>query len=323
MPLWVQALTRITEFVPNEYVILDAYEDHWAGKPAIDRIIFRELSNNDAIYEALRSGEVDIAYTFADAVSLLEGEDHLQILKNPAWGINELIVNSFADGTQPDSLNDIIVRQAMSHAIDKQQMINVISLGVNTPGWSILTPDHGDWYNTDVQDLAYDVDEANRLLDEAGYVDTDDDGIRNWSDGSNLEYRLYSGDDMSNGPRVIEMISENLKEIGIYTEPQVLSAETVISLYPAYDFDLLYWGWGWGGMDPDFPMSCFTCDQTGDGGWNDAGYCNPEFDEMYLAQARETDQEARKEIIWDMQKVFFDDLPYIILEYACEPDGDQ
>ena len=306
---------KVVEFVPNEYVILEANEDHWSGKPAIDRIVLREFSNNDAIYEALRSGEIDYADIMPDAVSLLENEEHIEVLNVPAWGINELIVNSFAEGTQPESLNDIVVRQAMSHAIDKQQMINVISLGINTPGWSILTPDHGAWYNTDVQDLAYDVDEANRLLDEAGYVDTDGDGIRNWSDGSNLEYRLYSGDDMSNGPRVIEMISDNLKEVGISTDPQVLSAETVISLYPAYDFDLLYWGWGWGGMDPDFPMSCFTCDQTGEGGWNDAGYCNPEFDELYLAQARETDQKARKEIIWDMQKVFFDDLPYIILEY--------
>ena len=306
---------RIVEFVPNEYVILEAYEGHWAGKPAIDRIIFREFSNTDAVYEALRSGEADIAQISPDAVGLLEKEDHLHILNSPAWAINEMIINSFAEGTQPESLKDIVVRQAMAHVIDKQQMINVVSSGVTTPGWSLLTPDNGEWYNSEMADFSYNVDEANRLLDEAGYVDSDGDGIRKWSDGSNLEYRLYSGDDMDNGPRVIEMISDNLKEIGIYTEPQVLSAESVIALYPAYDFDLLYWGWEWGGMDPDFPMSCFTCDQTGDGGWNDAGYCNPEFDELYLAQARETYQEARKEIIWNMQEVFFNDLPYVVLEY--------
>ena len=132
-------------------------------------------------------------------------------------------------------------------------MINVVSSGVTTPGWSLLTPDNGEWFNPEVEDLSYNVEEANRLLDKAGYIDTDGDGIRNWSDGSNLEYRLYSGDDMDNGPRVIEMVSDNLKEVGIYTEPQVLSAESVIALYPAYDFDLLYWGWNGGGMDPDFP----------------------------------------------------------------------
>ena len=306
---------QIVEFVPNEYVILEPYEDHWAGKPAIDRIVFREFSNADAVYEALRSGEADIAPISPDAVELLVKEEHLHILNSPAWAINEMIINSFAEGTQPESLKDIVVRRAMAQAVDKQQMINVVSSGVTTPGWSLLTPDNGEWYNSEVEDISYNLDEANRLLDEAGYVDTDGDGIRNWSDGSNLQYRLYSGDDMDNGPRVIEMISANLKEIGIYAEPQVLSAESVIALYPAYDFDLLYWGWEWGGMDPDFPMSCFTCDQASDGGWNDAGYCNPEFDELYLAQARETDQEARKEIVWDMQEVFFNDLPYVVLEY--------
>ncbi len=306
---------QIVEYVPNEYIIMEAFEDHWAGKPAIDRIIMRELANEDALYEAMRNGEVDFGFINAQAVNLLSAESHLEVLTGPAWGITEMIVNSFAEGTQPDSLNDPIVRKAIAHAVDKQQMVDVITLGTAIPGWSILTLDHGDWYNTEVQDIPYDVEEANRILDEAGYVDTDGDGIRNWSDGSNMEYRLYSGDDMSAGPRVLEMFGSWLDEIGIATDQQVLPLETVISLFPAYDFDFLFWGWGWGGGDPDFPLSCFTCNQTGDGGWNDAGYCNPEFDALYTAQARETDHERRKEIVWEAQELFFNDLPYIVFHY--------
>lgn len=305
----------LTELVPNEYLILDFFEDHWAGEQPIKRIVFRELANNDAIYEAMRSGEVDFAYIGAEAKELLEAEDHLQVLQGPAWGITEMIINSFADGTQPPSLNDPVVRQAIALATDKEQFVNILSLGIATPGWSIITPDHGDWYNTDVEDFPYDPEEANRILDEAGYVDSDGDGVRNWSDGSNLSYRLYSGDDMSDGPRALELFGGWLEDIGIATDPQVLPAETVISLFPAYDFDFLYWGWGWGSGDPDFPLSCFTCDQTGEGGWNDAGYCNPEFDALYQAQAEETDPDARKEIVWEAQEVFFNDLPYIVFSY--------
>jgi peptide/nickel transport system substrate-binding protein len=306
---------KVTEYVSDEYIILDAFEDHWAGKPAIDRIILRAYANNDALYEAMRNGEVDAAYIGAEAVNLLSAEDHLTIFNGPAWGITEMIVNAFAEGTQPDSLNDPIVRKAIAHAVDKEQYVNTITLGTATPGWSIITPDHGDWYNTDVQDITYDVVEGNRLLDEAGYVDSDGDGIRNWSDGSNMVYRIYSPESMSDGPRVLEMFAGWLGEIGIGSDQQVLSDETIISLYPAYDFDFLFWGWGWGGSDPDFPLSCFVCDQTMEGGWNDAGYCNPDFDALYQAQARETDPESRKEIVWEAQQVFFNDLPYIILAY--------
>jgi peptide/nickel transport system substrate-binding protein len=77
---------------------------------------------------------------------------------------------------------------------------------------------------------------------------------------------------------------------------------------------MIYWGWGLD-PDPDFAMLIFTCDQREEGGWSDSGYCNEQFEEMYVQQGITVDHEARRELIWEMQKKLFDERPYILLTY--------
>ena len=228
--------------------------------------------------------------------------------------IDELIINSHENGTQPASLWDADVRLAMAYAIDKQQIINVAYLGYAEPATVIIPTSMGDWHNSDIAPIPFDVAEGNRILDEAGYVDSDDDGIREYSDGSPLEYRLYAADDASNA-RIIEIISDGLSQIGISAPPTLMDEDSLIALYPAFDFDLIYWGWGLD-PDPDFAMLIFTCDQREEGGWSDSGYCNDDFEQMYLEQGVTVDHEARRQLIWDMQEQLFNDRPYIVLTYA-------
>ncbi|MGH3092798.1 MAG: hypothetical protein ACRDOG_10815, partial [Gaiellaceae bacterium] len=73
-------------------------------------------------------------------------------------------------------------------------------------------------------------------------------------------------------------------------------------------FDLAMWSWV-GYLDPDFVLSVTTCDQWG--GWSDTGYCNEEYDELYAEQGVTVDQEARKQIVWEMQEIHARDRPYI------------
>jgi peptide/nickel transport system substrate-binding protein len=145
-------------------------------------------------------------------------------------------------------------------------------------------------------------------------VDSDGDGVREDKDGNPLEYRLYASDDASNA-RILEIISDGLSQIGISAPPTVMDEDSLIGLYPDFDFDLIYWGWGLD-PDPDFAMLIFTCDQREEGGWNDSGYCDEEFEDMYLQQATQVDHEARRQLIWEMQEKLFNDRPYIMLGYT-------
>ena len=63
-------------------------------------------------------------------------------------------------------------------------------------------------------------------------------------------------------------------------------------------------------------MLIFTCDQREEGGWSDSGYCDEEFEEMYLEQGVTVDHEARRQLIWEMQEKLFNDRPYIVLTYT-------
>jgi peptide/nickel transport system substrate-binding protein len=157
------------------------------------------------------------------------------------------------------------------------------------------------------------VEEGNTILEDAGYVDSDSDGIREDPDGNPLEYRLYAEDTATNA-RILEIISDGMAQIGIAAPPTVMDEDSLIALYPDFDFDLIYWGWGLD-PDPDFAMLIFGCDEREEGGWNDSGYSDEEFDEMYLEQGITVDHEERRELFWEMQEKLFEDRPYIMLTY--------
>ncbi len=308
---------RLTDWVEGEYLILEANPDYWRGAPAIDRIIWREYATEDAVVQALIAGEIDVAAGDAipnTAIATLQAEKNIEVPIMDSTSIDELILNSHENGTQPASLNDPAVRLAIAYAIDKQQIVNVAYLGYAEPASVIVPTSMGDWHNSDVQDIPFDPKEGARILEEAGYKDSDGDGIREDREGRPLEYRLY-GNDEATPVRILEIISNGLAQIGISAPPQPMDEDSLIGLYPAYDFDLIYWGWGLD-PDPDFAMLIFTCDQREEGGWNDSGYCDQEFEAMYRQQAVTVDREARRRLIWQMQEKLFNDRPYIVLTYA-------
>lgn len=305
---------KLTEWQESEYLILDANENYWRGKPAIDRIVYHEYAAEDVMVQALLNGEIDVIQEVpASGVDALMDKENIEVLVLPSLFIDELIINSHENGTQPGSLNDLQVRLAMEYAFDRQQIINVGYLGYGVPATTVLPLSMGDFHNSDIQPIPFDLAEGNRILDAAGYLDSDGDGVREDSEGNPLEYRLYASDDPDYA-RVLEVISDGFAEIGISAPPTLMDEDSLIALYPAFDFDLIYWGWGLD-PDPDFAMFIFTCDQREEGGWNDSGYCDPTFEEMYTQQAVTADKEARRQILWDMQEQLYNDRPYLVSTY--------
>jgi peptide/nickel transport system substrate-binding protein len=305
---------KLVEWSEGENLILEANENYWQGKPPFDRVIYQEYATEDAMVQALLAGEVDIVDDLpAASVASLEADPNVEVLVQESTVVDELIINSHENGTQPASLNDPAVRLAIAHAIDKQQIVNVAYLGYADPATTIVPTSMKDWHNSDVVDVPYDIEKANSILDAAGYLDTDGDGIREDQEGNPLEYRLYSEPD-ARYVRILEIISQGLSEIGISAPPTPMDNDSLIALYPAYDFDMIRWGWGLD-PDPDFAMLIFTCDQREEGGWNDSGFCDQAFDQMYLQQGITVDHEARRQLIWQMQEKLFEDRPYIMLTY--------
>jgi peptide/nickel transport system substrate-binding protein len=327
---------KVAEYEQNEFVRLEAVKDHWSIAPYVDELIFQTITNADARVAALTEGEIDMITEFPlTALPTLEGTENVEVVTTDAIGgsLTDIFFNVMdpADCPGPSdlvpdggvcsghpALRDVEVRQALAKAIDEQQLIDVATLGTGTPGVSLVPTGLGDFFLGEGTDLPYDVDAANQQLDDAGYEDSDGDGVRECLDDQDcdtLTFRLNFPDDSDTAPREAELIDAMWGEIGVDLTIQALDPDTLTSVCcPAFDYDVILWGWG-SDPDPQFLLGVTLCSSI-ESGFNETGYCNPEYDELYDAQAIEPDHDARVEIVHQMQEILVEDSPYIIPYYS-------
>lgn len=320
---------KLIEYVPGEFTRLSAVKDHYLAPPNIDEVIFRVFSNNDAMVQAFRSSEVDVIDPLSTVLRVLEADSNIKVLiGNNGFSLTHVIFNvTEPENCPPDdgvcsghpALKDVKLRQALAHATDKQQFIDVIELGLALPGVSLVMPGHGEAFRKDLLPYAYDVAKANQILDEAGYIDSDGDGIREMpgDPATPLEFRfVYPSDQYaSTGPRFAELLTGMWQQAGIKLNVQALEADAVTSICcPAFDFDVLLWGWG-AGPDPASLLYVLTTDEIPTG-ISETGYSNPEYDRLFAEQIKTVDKAKRLELLSQLQEIAVRDLPYITLYYA-------
>jgi peptide/nickel transport system substrate-binding protein len=319
---------KMQEYQQNEFVHLVANPDHFQSPPQIDEVIFQSFGNEDALVQALQTGQVDMITEMPNtAVPTLNRAENITVVTGAPLGpsVRDIIINQTApencptdDGglcTGHPALLDRNVRLALAHATDKQNIIDVAMLGLAEPGLTLVASGQAYWYNDQIEDYAFDTALANQILDDGGYLDTDGDGIRELPDGSRpLTFRLQWANDIPEAPRIAELLGQSWGEIGVKTEPQAVDPDALTSACcPAFDFDIIIWGWSWG-PDPNDPLGVMRTDQIPTGS-SETGYANPEFDALYDQQAVELDPEKRRELVFQMQQIVFDDVVYIIPYY--------
>ena len=318
---------QMTEYQQGEFVRLSANKAHYAKPPKIDEVVFQTFGSQDVLVQALRTGQVDMITEMPNtAVISLRNDPNVELVIGAplAPSVRDIIFNLTNTDTCPPedgvcsghpALLDLNVRQALAHATDKLQIIDVALLGLGSPGTGLIMDGMGEWYNTDVQDYAYDPETAKQLLDSAGYLDTNNDGVREMPDGGrDLSFRFFWPNDVIEAPRVAELLSQMWSDIGVKLELQALDPDALTSVCcPSFDFDIIMWGWS-SDPDPSFMLSVLTSDEIPTG-TSETGYSNPEYDELFRAQATELDPEKRKAIVWQMQAIMMRDLPYIIPYY--------
>jgi peptide/nickel transport system substrate-binding protein len=324
---------KLAEYSQGEFFRAEANPDHWGGRPAIDEVIFQTYSNPDARVQALINGELDAITEFpATAISILQGDANIEVVDGLEFGgrFADIFFNMVdPELCPPDdgvcsghpALRDVIVRQALAHATDKQQLIDTVLLGLGDPGLGFVTPALGDWFPSELyaEDYAFDLAAAAQMLEDAGYVDSDGDGIRecpteDCGPTGDLTFRMNYPTDNDEHPRVSEQLSGWWGEIGVKVEIQGLDADALTSICcPAFDFDVMLWSWT-SDSDPESLISVILCSEI-PSGYSETGYCDPAYDELYAQQTIETDPATRREIIVEMTRMALEDVPYIIPWY--------
>ena len=219
------------------------------------------------------------------------------------------------------ALKDVDVRTAMAMAIDKEELVDKVLQGYGTPASGIVTPASAPaiyhWEPTEEEEIPFDPDGANQLLDDAGYEDTDDDGVREMPGGGEpLRFRYFIRSENDDTVKASQFIKGWFEDIGVATDVQALSDNKLTQEVLNGEYDLFHWGW-FPDPDPDFILSIFTCDQRppnpDEYRNSDSYYCNPEIDAMYEEQKTILDVEQRAELVHEMQRIIYQDVPYIVL----------
>jgi peptide/nickel transport system substrate-binding protein len=310
---------NLVEWKQGEYFRMEANPDYWDGAPVIDEIIFRIYNSNEAVVQALIKGAID--YTQVPSAALfeaLEGQSGIGTAINSAEGFYQMSFNLSSDpksGAHPAVL-DPRFRWAVAHAIDKATLTERIARGYADPGTTPVVPlyDFWHWEPPPEEAVAFDLSEAERLLDEAGYVDTDGDGIRESPNGGRpLELRLLTASSDADMFKTAPFVERWLEDIGMAVTVETMTDAKLYDVWlESLDWDLIIYAWGVG-PDPDFILSSFTTGQCGY--WSDTCYSNPEYDELYRAQQSTLDEAQRQAIVRQMQQIIYRDVPEIVLWY--------
>jgi len=319
------------EWKKGQFMRLEANPDYFKGAAHVDEIVYRVFNNQDAAVEALKNHEID----FIDVVK----PNLFNSLKDaPGVGTSVTVTDLLDDiafntgslqGDGNPALRDPDFRRALSMAIDRQTLIDKVMLGYATPGDTLVSTLTPFWHATIPPDqvIPFDIAGANDLLDQAGYVDSDGNGIRNLPNGGpDINLRYYLTSSLDSTVPTAQFVQNWLKQIGIATTVKAYGDNKMTDIEQAGTYDMVHWDW-YAGIDPDFILSVATCAQRPNlnaqgqnvgGLWSDTYYCNKQYDQWYVEQKTTLDQNKRADIVKQMQVQLYDSASYIILWYNSD-----
>ena len=290
---------------PGREILLERREDYWRAPPPIHSILFRIIEDRNQAWNALRTGEIDETAVLTD--------QWLAATRDPsiAPGIEfhrfyELGYNFMPWNTRDPQLSDPRVRRALTMALDRGLLIEQLYYGTARITTGPFTPNH--WaFNPAVRPIEFDPAGARRLIEEAGWSDSDSDGILD-RDGKpfEIEMLLMAGDGGS--ANQAQLFQEELARVGVRLNINRIDPATLFSRVLAGEFQTTILAWSID-LDPDL-FSLFHSSQFPPNGQNFVFYSNPEADRLIEEGRREFDESRRRDIYRELHRVLAEDQPY-------------
>lgn len=279
------------------------------GPAQIDKLITRIIPDNSAQFLELMADNIDTMGLDPIKYSRIiparpELQKNLNLYKELG---NSYTYMGFNLKHKP--FDDARVRKAINYAIDKQEIIDGVYLGL---GINIASPYKPGtrWSNPSLQPYPYDPAKAKALLKEAGFVDTDGDGIVE-RDGKPFAFEIITNQNKEREKSAV-LIQRRLKEVGIDVNIRAIEWASFISRFiKTGDFDVVVLGWGLG-LDPD-QYNIWHSSQQAPGQFNFIGYNNPTIDKLLEQGRTELDPDKRMRIYHEFSKVLLEDCPIVYL----------
>lgn len=275
---------KFTEYKPGEYVKLTAFEDYWGGKPGLDQAIFRILADENSAAIALETGQLDWGRITAASYERLKQGGKVAINQEISGRVVLLQIGQ--TGPNQEIFQDVKVRQALSHLVDRETIANSIMKGLVKPGYNVMVPTDL-YYTEDIVKYEYDIEQGKTLLSEVGWK-AGSDGVLT-KDGKRFEVILYyqTGDALTD--QMALLLQNAFDQAGIKLNLRGLERTALVQHLVDEDYDLILNG-NLMGPDPHRYVYIY-------------GERSPEIEALFADGQKETDEAERARIYGEIQKL--------------------
>ena len=292
---------KFVEWKRNDSITIEKNEDYYIDSlPKLDKVVYRSIPDNSARLNALTAGEIDVAdgLSPSDKASI-ESNDKLQLIERPSMNVGYLGLT-----TTRAPFDNVKVRQAVNHAVDKQALVDAFYEGLAEPAKNPLPPVISG-YNDAITGYEYDPEKAKALLAEAGY---DGKEIELWAMPVPRPY-------MPDGQKVAEAIQKNLADVGMPSKIVTFEWATYLEKAQNGEADAFLLGWTGDNGDADnFIYTLLDADNIGSN--NYTFYDNQELHEVLVAAQTEIDEDKRNTLYKQAQEIVFADAPWVPLAHS-------
>jgi peptide/nickel transport system substrate-binding protein len=299
---------RVSRWVANDHLVLEASETCGLGRPGFDRIVIRVIPERTTLRTELLTGGVDVYHRVPNRYYREDADNpDLMFFRVPDRGYVYIGWN-----LRNPRFADARVREALTLAVDRQTIVDAFRDGLGRVMAVPLYPSSPD-LNPDVRPLPFDPERAAALLDEAGWTERDADGVR-MKDGLRFEftYTLVSGNEISE--EIATMTEAEFRKLGIAVRVEFYEWTVYLERIDRKEFDatvlsrrndLVY--------DPEDVFHSRGIE----GRYNDVSFSDPTIDSLIDLAKTIRDRRERRAVWWRYQEVFRDRTPVTVL-YAGE-----
>ena len=327
----------LDSYLSSQKVIFKRNPLYWktdsAGNrlPYLERVVYTIVGDQNAELLKFKRGEVDYLSAKGEDYPGLKkdeaGSNYTVYRLGPATGSNFLIFNQnrdrdpktgrgYVDSLKLSWFTNVNFRRAIAHALDKQNMINIVMNGLGYPQWGPMTPSEGYFFNPDVATYAYDIEKAKQLLAAEGFADNDGDGVLEDAGGHPLEFSFITNTGNVVRGKIGEIIRKDLETLGCKVHFQALEFNSLIQKIdnPPFEWDAVLIGLT-GGVEPHFGKNVWHSSGTLHMWYprqkHPATAWEAAIDSLFDAGVKEVDNEKRKVIYDEWQRIAADELPMI------------
>jgi peptide/nickel transport system substrate-binding protein len=305
------------DLVTGQKIELRRRSDFWApgepklGDPWVDRLVYRVFNNMDSALSALKAGDIDSMGL--RPVQYLKQTDDAKFGEKIEKRAGPSSSYSYIGWNQKRELfQDKRVRQALSHLVDKKNICAKVMLGLADPVESPVYLGRPE-YNDELAPWPFDPAKAKALLAEAGWSDSDGDGILDKEIAGArvpLRFEIISNSGNDDRRNLGLVVIDEFKRAGIDASFRSVDWSIMLDKVKNFDYDAVILGWTSGGLQPPDLYQIWHSSQAVPGGSNHISYQNPEVDELLVKYRVEFDAAKRKLLYDRVQEILYDEQPY-------------